>query len=169
MSLRIRQVKPAFWSDAKLIRIPLDVRLFYVGLWQVADDAGWFEWEPEQVAVDLHLRETFVRRAMDALVGSGRVVLHDCGHGEVPHLVEHQRLSAPDRRVVTTYRKHLSDCPRDIPHGPASSRDIPEGTERKGNGTEREGEPASRAGLHDLVKVDPETGGYVYVAPEAKA
>jgi hypothetical protein len=168
MSLRIRQVKPSFWSDAKLIRIPLDVRCFYVGMWQASDDAGWFEWEPEQIAVDLHLREPFVRRAMAVLVSFDRVVLHDCGHGEIPHLVEHQRLSAPEKRVTTVYRKHLSDCPRTSPRLSTPPRDFPDGTERKGKG-KGEGEPATVAGLRELVKVDPETGGYVYVAPEAKA
>ncbi len=127
MSLRIRQVKPAFWSDAKLIRLSPDVRLFYVGVWAISDDAGWFDWDPEQVAVDLHLRRAFVDRAMAALVKTGRVVLHDCGHGEVPHLVEHQRLAAETKRVMTVYRCHIDRCggvhtppplstdPRDIP------------------------------------------------------
>lgn len=112
MSLRIRQIKPAFWADAKLVRVPLDVRCFYIGLWQLADDDGWFEWEPEQIAVELHLRESFVRRATAVLASSERVIVHDCGHGVVPHLTEHQRLAVEARRVKTTHRQHLSgECP----------------------------------------------------------
>lgn len=112
MSLRIRQVKPAFWSDAKLLRLPLDVRLLYVGLWMVADDDGWFERDVEQIAVELHMREAFVRKATAALVACERVVEHECGHSVIPHLAEHQRLSVESRRVRTVHREHLNrECP----------------------------------------------------------
>lgn len=163
MSLRIRQVKPAFWSDAKLLRLPAEVRLFYVGTWCVADDAGWFVWDAEQVAVDLHMRPTVVTKAMHVLVETGRIVLHECGHAEVVHLVDHQRLAGPTKRVETVYRAHLSRCPavpRHFPHGPDT---VSKGQER----SVEVREPAD--GFRELVKVDPETGGYVYVAPEAKA
>ena len=163
MSLRIRNVKPTFWSDAKLARIPLDVRLFYIGLWQTADDDGWFEWEAEQIAMDLRLRETFVRRAMAVLVESERVRLHDCGHGEVPHLTEHQRLPVVERRVTTTHRQHLSNCFQPIPNG--SNPFQRGGKGREGIG--REGEPTR---LHQFIQevTDPDTGRTVWTAPEAK-
>jgi hypothetical protein len=39
--VRIRQVKPAFWADSRLAELPERTRLFYIGLWMIADDAGW--------------------------------------------------------------------------------------------------------------------------------
>jgi len=166
--MRIRQIKPQFWTDAKLIKIPLDVRLFYVGLWCVADDAGWFEWDPAQISVDLQLKESLVRKGMDALIAADRVIVHECGHGEVPHLVEHQRLASPERRVVSTYKQHLSNCFQASPPLSTQPRDLPEGTVRNGkvrNGKEQE---TAGASLVDILKVDPETGTYIYVAPETK-
>ena len=37
---RIRTIKPQFWDDAKIGRIPRDARLLYIGLWSFADDLG---------------------------------------------------------------------------------------------------------------------------------
>jgi hypothetical protein len=163
MSLRIRQVKPSFWSDAKLLKLPAETRLFYIGCWCACDDAGWLVWDAEQIAIDLHMRPAVVVRAMRAMTDSGRVVIHGCGHAEVVHFVEHQRLAGPTKRVETVYRAHLSRCPavsRDFPHGPDTVRSV-------GVRSVEVREPAG-AGLQELIKVDPETGGYIYVAPEAK-
>ncbi len=46
MRLHNRQVKAAFWTDTELIRL-LDIpgRLFYQGLWQLADDSGCLEYD----------------------------------------------------------------------------------------------------------------------------
>ena len=111
MTLRIRQVKPAFWSDAKLLHLSPEVRLFYIGLWSAADDAGWFENDPEQIAIDLHLPEALVNTGLECFVRAGRIVLYECGHGVVLHFSEHQRLAGPTRRVETTYHDHCVECP----------------------------------------------------------
>lgn len=109
--MRIRQIKPSFWSDTRLADLPAPVRLTYIGLWMIADDGGWFRWEPAQVANELygyeprHEREQAVVEQVGLLVGSGRVVIHDCGHAQVPHLVDHQRVG-DTKRVLTVQREH---------------------------------------------------------------
>lgn len=169
MSLRIRQVKPAFWSDAKLLRLPAEVRLFYVGTWCACDDAGWFVWDPDQVATDLHMRPSVVTKAMHVLTETGRIVVHECGHAEVVHFTEHQRLAGPTKRIETTYRAHLSRCPRESGGNPRGS--VESGVVSIGKGRSVEvREPATvAAGLKETVQIDPTTGAYLYVAPEAKA
>lgn len=37
---RIRTIKPSFWKDQKLGRLRRDVRLMFIGLWNLADDEG---------------------------------------------------------------------------------------------------------------------------------
>ena len=37
---RIRTIKPSFWKDQKLGRMKRDVRLMFIGLWNLADDEG---------------------------------------------------------------------------------------------------------------------------------
>jgi hypothetical protein len=47
MKLHNRQIKASFWTDTDMIRnFSLEERLFYIGLWQLADDSGCIENDP---------------------------------------------------------------------------------------------------------------------------
>jgi len=91
-------VRPEFFTDAIVSRLTPDVRLTYIGLWCVADDAGWMTFDVPQIAAQLYpyesvrVREKRVRRAAEALVASGRVVMHDCGCAHIPKLSDHQKI-----------------------------------------------------------------------------
>jgi hypothetical protein len=39
-TMRIRTIKPEFWTDAKIGKISRDARLLFIGLWSVCDDYG---------------------------------------------------------------------------------------------------------------------------------
>lgn len=150
--MRIRQVKPAFWTDSRIAELPDSTRLFYVGLWMLADDGGWFRVDVPSMGAELYSyegrakRERGVIASLDRLKAAGRIVLHDCGHGVIPTFAEHQRLAGETKRVLTVKREH-SLCPRI----PANPRDIPpdpdtvsEGTGKVRDGSESHGTP--RAG-----------------------
>lgn len=145
--MRIRQVKPAFWTDAVVAALPAPARLFYIGLWMVADDAGWLRWDPSQIANELYGYESRKRRERDVetylalLVDAKRVVIHPCGHVEVPKLTTHQHLSVTSKQVRTIQKEH-ADCrgsdgkpteTRDNPRKPAETRESP-AVKVKGNG-----------------------------------
>lgn len=95
--MRIRVVKPDFWSDSVLSRLPDGARLFYIGLWMEADDAGWLKWEPREIAAGLYpyrgvrSRERQVEEWFQLLASKGRVILHPCGHAVIPTFGRHQR------------------------------------------------------------------------------
>lgn len=97
--MRIRQVRPSFWSDEAIGRLPDAVKLFYIGLWNVADDAGWLTWRPPQIAAELYPYKSVARRErevsawIEALSTTGRVRRYDCGCLEVPNLPKHQRVA----------------------------------------------------------------------------
>lgn len=148
--MRIRQVKPAFWTDARVAALPPAARLFYIGLWMQADDAGWLRWDASQVANELYGYESRKRRERDVeaflalLVDAGRVVRYECGHVQIPTLTDHQHLSVASKQVRTFQREHADCTPT-----PADARGNPPLPSRKGkgeghvngggNGTEREG------------------------------
>lgn len=137
--MRIRQVKPAFWSDARIAALPPAARLFYIGLWMEADDAGWLRWDAPQIANELYGYESRRRRERDAetflalLVDTGRVVVHECGHVEIPTMTTHQHLSASTKQVRTFQREHAA-C-GDSPQTPAETREDPPLPGRKGKGS----------------------------------
>src|SRR4029077_1840142 len=76
--MRIRQVRPEFWSDETMASLPDPVRLFYIGLWGIADDAGWLEWQPMRIGALLYPyrqprhREESLRKWAVSLESAGR-------------------------------------------------------------------------------------------------
>jgi hypothetical protein len=96
--VRIRQVRPEFFTDPITARLPAAVQLTYIGLWCVADDAGWFRWDAATVGAVLYpfeptkRRERHLTETMDVLVEAGRIVLFPCLCAHIPTLIVHQRI-----------------------------------------------------------------------------
>lgn len=126
--MRIRQVKPEFWKDRAMADLSPVARLTYIGLWMLADDAGWLRLDEPEVALELYgwddrsIREDVVGRALEDLVTAGRVVKFDCGHARIPTLVDHQRFAGETKRVYTIRTQHA----RCIPQPPADARGDPQ-------------------------------------------
>lgn len=138
--MRIRQIKPDYWRDRLLATLSAEEREFYIGLWMQSDDSGWMRWEVGELGADLYpyrgvaKRERQISQWGALLEAIGRLVIHDCGHAEIPNLVRHQRLSGAAKQVHTYKREHEVRC---SPQVPADSRAAPLLPARKGK--EREG------------------------------
>jgi hypothetical protein len=139
--VRIRQVRPEFFTDAVVSALPADVRLTYIGLWCVADDAGWLVWDVAQVAAMLYPYESIrvrtrrVEKAGADLVGSGRMALPGCGCAFIPTLSVHQKIGG--NKSFTVRDKHpvhtsLDESARNVRVG--------NGSEGRVNGRERANE-----------------------------
>lgn len=50
---RIRNVKPDFFKDEDLARLPFEARLFFQGLWILADREGRLEYRPERLKIEI--------------------------------------------------------------------------------------------------------------------
>jgi len=107
-------VRPEFFSDPVVGRLTSDARLIYIGLWCIADDAGYLDWDVRHIAALLapyespHSREKRTAKATTALVDAGRVEVFECGHAWIPTLESHQKIggnknfSVRDRHKVHT-------------------------------------------------------------------
>ena len=108
--MRIRQVRPEFFTDSVVSRLTPAVRLTYIGLWCIADDAGWLVWDVEQVAAQLYpyesvrVRTRRVEEAGAALVNAGRVSLPGCGCAFIAKLSTHQKIGG--NKSFTVRDKH---------------------------------------------------------------
>lgn len=121
---RIRQIKPQFFLDAGLRKTFSDEELlFYIGLWQQADDAGWLQWDPAQLGVELYPFTDVAQREADIagwgehFAQTGRLRILKCCHAHIPSLVRHQRFAGATRRVYTIKADHEANC--EDPRGPA--------------------------------------------------
>lgn len=151
--MRIRQVKPAFFKDARMAELTPDERLCYIGLWMLADDAGYLRWDPAEAALELYgyvardERERAIADHLAVLIAAGRVVNLECGHLFLPTLTSHQRLAGASKRVETYQREHARCYAPTSPAGNRGDLTRPD-PERSGTGTgggtERDGsEPVS--------------------------
>ena len=142
--MRIRQIRQDFFTDEKLAGLSDGTRLFYVGLWCVADDSGWFRSDIARIGALLYPYRAKGRRERDisswlaALVALGRVVLHECGCGVIPTLKRHQIVGG--KRSQTEQERHLREHAdvREVREG-FSQREVREVPEIRavGNGRER--------------------------------
>jgi hypothetical protein len=50
---RIRTIKPMFWTDESLVKLPFEYRLLFIGIWNHADDDGFIENKPLQIKLQI--------------------------------------------------------------------------------------------------------------------
>lgn len=123
-------MRPEFFSDETLAGLPDAARLFYIGLWLVADDGGWMEWRPSRIGALLYPYESAKRREAniaawsERLVDKGRLLIYDCGCAAIPTLPRHQRISGKQSFAVREMHrgKHepLTDKPRLLTDSPVT-------------------------------------------------
>lgn len=98
---RIRSIKPEFWQDTRLARMPSLDRLVYLCLWSMADDEGRLEGDADTVKHFGFPREDSenVRGALANLREQGRIVCYEGSDGipliHLPTFAKHQRIDKP--------------------------------------------------------------------------
>jgi hypothetical protein len=112
---RTRLIRPEFFSDETLATVGDATRLFYVGLWTLCDDAGYFDLKPRQIAAVLYpfrgqaARQRLTDKALAELESLGRVRVLTCGiHATIPTLPGHSIKGGT--KAETYFRRHRNDC-----------------------------------------------------------
>jgi len=137
-------IRPAYWTDADLhTRLTAEQREFYIGLWMLADDAGYVAWDPERVGAELYPYRSPTWRArrlpawLDLLGQHARLL--DCGtHVVIPNLPKHNHVPKPSYQ---NQRAHDACMRHGAPHGTTGDNGAPHGTTslREGKGREFKG------------------------------
>lgn len=76
---RIRTIKPEFWEDEKIGKLPIPCRLFFIGCWNFADDFGVIKGnaallKSQIFPYDENLRVSEIKKWIDALVDAWMLV-----------------------------------------------------------------------------------------------
>lgn len=107
---KIRGIKPDFWTDSKIVSLPIEARLLFIGLWNFADDFGVFEWDPMGLKMKIFPGDNLdVEKLLEKIVAAQCVHMvhtsgaHECftkkTYGFIPNFLKHQR---PDERYATS-------------------------------------------------------------------
>lgn len=109
---RIRTIKPEFWTDSKIVQLPYEARLLFIGLWNFSDDYGVIEYEADRLQLQIFPADPLIDVGLlvDVLVASGLI---DFMVGEEKDVLvirnwsKHQRVDNPSKaRIdIEPYRK----------------------------------------------------------------
>lgn len=175
---RTRLIRPEFFTDERMAALSVPTRLTYIGLWTLADDDGYFERRPVEIAAALFRYESPARRlqrvtkALDELAAASRVKWLDCGdHGHIPTLSEHAAQGG--RKSYASRDKHRRECGLRL-FSKRETGDVRTGTDLSGpvsvlgsgSGSVLESGRGEPRGLKEAAK---EAGGFVGKLAAAKA
>lgn len=146
---RIRTIKPEFWTDEKIGSIKRDIRLLFIGLWNLADDDGVLKANPAYIkgqlfAFDDELRTGTVKEWLDALENA-RMVIPFSHNRESYYVIRsfksHQKINrpTPSKIPLESIKSALfgDSCTHGVitEHSP-QERKGKEGKGKEGNGME---------------------------------
>lgn len=97
--MKMRGIKPEFWTDDKTFDVDPVARLLFIGLWTLACDNGHIEDRPRQIKARIFPSDDVdVNALLDQLAAACLITRGD-GVVTVPNLTQHQRI---DRRFFVT-------------------------------------------------------------------
>lgn len=104
---RIRTIKPEFWSDPTIATLDFFTRLFYIGLWNFADDYGRGRANAKElngfIFPNDDVENAQVETALRELDAKGRITLYE-HEGQrffqVVHWQEHQKVNRPSESRI---------------------------------------------------------------------
>ena len=129
--MRIRSIKPEFWKSERVASLPRDSRLLFIGLWNLADDAGRFRAHPNLIQGELFPYEPTADVAawLAPLVEAGLVVLYEVEgrrFGLVAGFEEHQKIDKrTESRLPAPPSTRRRQRPPEIPQDSTTSHDTP--------------------------------------------
>ena len=107
---RIRAIKPQFWIDEGLAEVCREARLLYIGLWNLCDDRGVFEYRAAKIRVQLFPYDADITNGkmdewLQELNISGHIIYfqeNSKDYGYIPTFLKHQEIKKPSKWTFTT-------------------------------------------------------------------
>ena len=147
---RIRSIKSEFWTDSKIVQLSPFARLFFIGMWNFADDCGHLENEPLRLKLQILPNDDVDSAALLRELQTFGLVRVLSGAIEVPNFERHQKI---DRRAACRFPE-TSLRPTEETTSPPESPRVPpnSGPGMEWNGMEGKGnlEPSSPAPQDDV-------------------
>lgn len=108
-----RRIEREYFADREFMTLySAEEREFYIGLSMYADDAGWLDWDPAELAAGLYryeapdARESKVSAMAGHLQSTGRLKLYRCGHALLPRVAKRPRGMAREYAVQDAHSVH---------------------------------------------------------------
>ncbi len=98
--MRIRTIKPDFWADEFMAKLPMAARLVYIALWNEADDEGRLRGNHRYLKSVLfpYDDDLDMRAILDSLKAHGKIIEYSVRAQTylfLPNFLRHQRINRP--------------------------------------------------------------------------
>lgn len=159
--MRIRTIKPTFWTNDELAELHPLTRLLFIGLWCLADVRGRLEDRPKRIkAAVLPYDDHDVDAALDELTQAGFVIRYTVGDLaviQVTNFEKHQRITGKEAETESDFPAADSEVAK-IQPGKQRGNNVETPGSPEGNGREgREGREEEGKGMDGGVPVPAKT------------
>ena len=117
---RARNIKPGFFKNEELVNLPYEVRLFFIGLWTLADRDGRLEDRPKKIKMELFPADNVdIEACLNSLAKAKFIIRYEVAESKYIQVVNFLKHQNP----------HHKETPSTIPKPEASlvqSLGIPE-------------------------------------------
>ena len=162
--MRIRSIKPEFWTSDDITELAIEDRFLFIGLWSYVDDNGVGRDEEHLIVASLFPRDMFldpretvarVQRGLSNLAAKGLIIRYQAdgkAYLEITTWSRHQRIDKPNK---PRFPQHDAN-PDTLATPSRQSRETPApGTEEQRNrGTEEQRSKAAKAAAPPRPDVD---------------
>jgi|694.fasta_scaffold13640_7 hypothetical protein len=135
--MRIRTIKPEFWTDEKIGSLSLGARLLFISLWNVADDSGNFADKPKQLKIQTMPYDTIdISELLLELVSSNLIVRYEVNDKSYYHIInflKHQKINRPSPPIYPPFTELSVSTHTLLTDNSLGKEGRKEGKERKGN------------------------------------
>lgn len=117
--MRIRSIKPEFWTSESIGRLSRNARLLFIGLWSFAEDSGRGRGALPAISGALFPYDvdalSSIGAWMDELEREGMVIRYKADDGnsyyEIPKWLKHQRIEKPSKTRLPGFTNHSRNTP----------------------------------------------------------
>lgn len=133
---RIRSIKPDFWTDEKIVELPFEARLFFIGSWNFADDNGNLQRSAKKLKMQIFPADVIdCEPLIQSLIHHGLLIEYSVNGEEYLHIKgfkNHQVVNRPSKSNIPEPKSN------DL-FGGLTEDSRTEGTGREGKGEDMSG------------------------------
>jgi uncharacterized phage protein (TIGR02220 family) len=145
---RIRSIKPDFWTDEKIVELPFEARLFFIGSWNFADDSGNLQRSAKKLKMQIFPADVIdCEPLIQLLIAHGFLTEYSVNGEEYLHIKgfkAHQVVNRPSKSNIPEPKK-------DDLFGGLTEDSLTEGKGKEGKGEDMSGEPDSVSEVLDYL------------------
>lgn len=105
--MRIRTIKPDFWTDEKIGELSMPARLLFIALWNIADDYGNFANKPKQIKIQtMPYDNVDIQELLSELSSIDLITHYSSDNKEYYHLnnfLKHQKINRPSPPIYPVF------------------------------------------------------------------